>query len=79
MFGDASDENVAAMELTGVGSVRKNLTANSLNADVTVYGGGDGLTSRMDFTSCVGALNPTLTATGRSWKGTLLLNVWSTF
>ena len=41
------------------------LKAHSLKADTTVYGGEDGFTSRMDFTSCVGALNPRLTATGK--------------
>ena len=44
---------------------------HSLKADTTVYGGEDGFTSRMDFTSCVGALNPSLTATGRGWEVTV--------
>ena len=79
VFGDASDENVAAMELTGVGSFRKTPTTDSHKADVTVFGGEVGFTSRMDFTSCVGALNPRLTATGRYWKVTVLLNMSSTF
>ena len=45
---------------------------HSLKADTTVYGGEEGFTSRMDFTSCVGALNPRLTATGRGWKVTVV-------
>ena len=56
---DRPDKVVSAgiRSTTGEGNVAK--------ADVTVYGGEDGFTSRMDLTTCVGALNPSLTATGR--------------
>ncbi|KAK2191864.1 hypothetical protein NP493_44g12017 [Ridgeia piscesae] len=48
--GDRPDKGVSAMvrSATGEGNVPK--------ADVTVYGGEDGFTSRMDLTTCVGAL-----------------------
>jgi len=57
--GDRPDKVARAMvrSATGEGNVPK--------ADVTVYGGEDGFTSRMDLTTCVGALNPGLTAAGR--------------
>ena len=68
----ASDRAVSASRnetsAAGDGSILK---THSIKADTTVYGGEDGFTSRMDFTSCVGALNPTLTATGRGWKITV--------
>jgi len=65
----ASDRAVSASRnetsAPGDGSILK---AHSIKANTTVYGGEDGFTSRMDFTSCVGPLNPTLTATGREGR-----------
>ena len=77
--GDRSDrvvsvavrERAADLNETSTASKGNIPTAQSLKADTTVYGGEDGFTSRMDLTSCVGALNPRLTAKGTGWKVTV--------
>ena len=61
----ASDRTVSDLSETSAPGQGSILKVHSLKADTTVYGGEEGFTSRMDFTSCVGALNPSLTATGR--------------
>ncbi|KAI0207967.1 hypothetical protein LSAT2_007381 [Lamellibrachia satsuma] len=56
---------MADMDLTGVMGVSNLPKSHSHKADVTTYGGEEGFTSGMDFTTCVGTLNPRLTDAGR--------------
>ena len=73
VFGNAANESMADMDLTGVMGVSNLPKSHSHKADVTTYGGEEGFTSGMDFTTCVGTLNPRLTDAGKGYSHSTVL------
>ena len=66
-----STGRIAAVSET---SVQRNVSKSlSHKADMTTYGGEEGFTSGMDFTTCVGTLNPRLTDAGKGYSRSTVL------
>ena len=70
-----STGHIAAVSETSVPQERNVAKSLSHKADMTSYGGEEGFTSGMDFTTCVGTLNPRLTDAGKPQKATVLCTV----